>query len=144
MASHPLCIKGDGHSTCASKGHGTLYLFTLQYLILLLLQTGEVLLKKHHEATPEIQKRVNSLIVKWNELLQASSERGKGLEEAKDILKFNEEVEKVEDWIREKVWELFLCFSAIAAEIKIIIKININKKMRPMHLIQQGSELHWY
>jgi len=73
-------------------------------LTLLLLQTGEVLLKKHHEATPEIQKRVNSLIVKWNELLQASSERGKGLEEAKDILKFNEEVEKVEDWIREKVW----------------------------------------
>jgi len=67
------------------------------------MQTGEVLLKKHHEATPEIQKRVNSLIVKWNDLLQASSERGKGLEEAKDILKFNEEVEKVEDWIREKV-----------------------------------------
>jgi len=62
-----------------------------------------MLLKKHHEATPEIQKRVNSLIVKWNELLHASSERGKGLEEAKDILKFNEEVEKVEDWIREKV-----------------------------------------
>jgi len=41
--------------------------------------------------------------LKWNELLQASSDRGKGLEEAKDILKFNEEVEKVEDWIREKV-----------------------------------------
>jgi spectrin beta len=35
--------------------------------------------------------------------LQASNERGKGLEEAKDILKFNEEVEKVEAWIREKV-----------------------------------------
>ena len=63
-------------------------------------------MKKHHEATPEIQKRVNSLILKWNELLQASSDRGKGLEEAKDILKFNEEVDKVEDWIREKVAQL--------------------------------------
>jgi len=79
----------------------------------LLLQTGEVLLKKHHEATPEIQKRVNSLIVKWNDLLQASSERGKGLEEAKDILKFNEEVEKVEDWIREKVESSYVIFISV-------------------------------
>lgn len=80
---------------------------------MLLLQTGEVLLKKHHEATPEIQKRVNSLIVKWNDLLQASSERGKGLEEAKDILKFNEEVEKVEDWIREKVESSYVIFISV-------------------------------
>jgi spectrin beta len=64
--------------------------------------TGEVLLKKRHEASPEIQARVNNLIQRWNELLQASNERGKGLEEARDILKFNEEVEKVEDWCREK------------------------------------------
>ena len=80
----------------------------MQFNFVVLL-SGEVLLKKHHEATPEIQKRVNSLIVKWNELLQASSERGKGLEEAKDILKFNDEVEKVDDWIREKV-EYLCCF----------------------------------
>ena len=66
-------------------------------------KTGEALLKKRHEATPEIQQRVNNLIAKWNELMKASNERGKGLEEARDILKFNEEVEKVEAWIREKV-----------------------------------------
>jgi hypothetical protein len=30
-------------------------------------------------------------------------ERGKVLEEAKDILAFNEEVDKVEAWIRDKV-----------------------------------------
>ena len=59
-----------------------------------------MLLKKQHEAIPEIQKQVSSLIVKWNELLQTSNELGKGLE---DILKFNEEVDKVESWIREKV-----------------------------------------
>lgn len=73
-------------------------------LYFLLFKTGEILLNKRHEATPEIQKRVNNLIAKWNELMKASSERGKGLEEARDILKFNEEVEKVEAWIREKVW----------------------------------------
>ena len=64
---------------------------------------GEVLLNKRHGSSVEIQQRVNNLIVKWNELLQASNERGKGLEEARDILKFNEEVEKVEEWFREKV-----------------------------------------
>ena len=40
---------------------------------------------------------------KWNELLKASNDRGKGLVEAKDILEFNEQVDKVEMWIREKV-----------------------------------------
>ena len=35
-------------------------------------------------------------------MLQASSERGAGLEEAKDILNFNEEIQKVEQWMREK------------------------------------------
>jgi len=71
--------------------------------------TGELLLKKRHEASPEIQQRVNVLIQRWNELLQASNERGKGLEEARDILKFNEEVEKVEDWCREKGSLLTAC-----------------------------------
>lgn len=40
---------------------------------------------------------------KWSELWQASDVRGKGLEEAKDILKFHEECDKVEAWIRDKV-----------------------------------------
>lgn len=74
-----------------------------KYFFVFVFKTGEILLNKRHEATPEIQKRVNNLIAKWNELMKASSERGKGLEEARDILKFNEEVEKVEAWIREKV-----------------------------------------
>ena len=42
-------------------------------------------------------------MAKWKELLQASNNRGKGLEEARDILEFNEQVDKVEMWIREKV-----------------------------------------
>ena len=67
------------------------------------MQKGEELIKKEHEASPEIQRRVNALIAHWNELLQAMQDRGKGLEEAKDILHFNEEVDKVQAWIREKV-----------------------------------------
>ncbi len=66
-------------------------------------QKGEVLLTKKHESSPEIARRVDQLMRRWNELLRASAERGKGLEEAKDLLKFNEEVDKVEAWIREKV-----------------------------------------
>ena len=65
-------------------------------------QKGEELIQRRHEDSVQIQKRVNSLIQKWNDLIQASTERGKGLEEAKDILKFNEEVDKVQAWIRDK------------------------------------------
>ena len=57
---------------------------------------------RRHDDSVAIQQRVNSLIQAWNELIQASTERGKGLEEAKDILKFNEEVDKVQAWIRDK------------------------------------------
>lgn len=63
---------------------------------------GEQLIKTKHLASPEIQQRVNNLIAQWNELLKAMQERGQGLEEAKDILHFNEEVDKVQAWIREK------------------------------------------
>ena len=66
-------------------------------------QLGESLIKKNHPAKGEIRQRVASLMSKWNELLQASNNRGKGLEEARDILEFNEQVDKVEMWIREKV-----------------------------------------
>ena len=70
-------------------------------------QKGEKLIRRRHSDSPEIQKRVNHLIERWNDLIGASTERGKGLEEAKDILKFNEEVDKVEAWIREKVCTCF-------------------------------------
>ena len=66
------------------------------------MQKGEELIHRRHEDSVQIQQRVNNLIKKWNELIQASTERGKGLEEAKDILKFNEELDKVQAWIREK------------------------------------------
>ena len=69
------------------------------------LQQGAVLLEKQHPSSPDIQERVNQVVKKWNDLHTASARRAKLLEEAKDILKFNEEVDAVESWIRDKVWK---------------------------------------
>ena len=66
------------------------------------LQQGDVLLKKKHKQD-KVKQSLQRLNSKWNELLKASNDRGKGLGEAKDILEFNEQVDKVEMWIREKV-----------------------------------------
>lgn len=38
----------------------------------------------------------------WRKLLVESKNRGRGLEEAQDILDFNNQVEKIEAWIRDK------------------------------------------
>ena len=65
-------------------------------------KVGETLIQKRHPASREIEDRVAKLVQQWNKLLQASSDRGAGLEEAKDILNFNEELQKVEQWLREK------------------------------------------
>ena len=64
---------------------------------------GDELIQRRHSASPEIQKNITELVRKWNDLLQATANRGRGLEEAKDILKYNEECDKVEAWIRDKV-----------------------------------------
>ena len=66
-------------------------------------QLGELLISKRHIASDDIRQVVTRLMSKWNELLKASENRGKGLGEVKDILEFNEQVDKVQDWIREKV-----------------------------------------
>lgn len=76
----------------------------LELLPLSLFQLGESLVQKRHIASDEIRQVVTRLMSKWNELLKASEDRGKGLGEVKDILEFNEQVDKVLDWIREKVW----------------------------------------
>lgn len=62
-----------------------------------------MLLKKKHPESDNVRQSLQRLNSKWNELLQASNNRGKGLVELKDILMFNEQVDKVEMWIREKV-----------------------------------------
>ena len=66
-------------------------------------QIGEDLIERRHDSAPVIGHRINDLMRKWDQLLKESNNRGKGLEEARDILRFNEEVEKAETWMREKV-----------------------------------------
>lgn len=63
---------------------------------------GETLLKKKHPASVEIRQQLDHLLLSWKRLLAESENRGRGLEEAQDILDFNNQVEKIEAWIRDK------------------------------------------
>jgi spectrin beta len=64
---------------------------------------GDMLLAKKHKASREIRAQLEQLLTVWRQLLQESNNRGRGLEEAQDILEFNNQAEKVEAWIRDKV-----------------------------------------
>lgn len=63
---------------------------------------GEMLLQKRHEASAEIREQMKNLLTAWRQLLLDSANRGKGLEEAQDILEFNNQLEKIDAWIRDK------------------------------------------
>lgn len=63
---------------------------------------GETLLRKKHPASSEIRQQLDHLLLSWRKLLIESENRGRGLEEAQDILDFNNQVEKIEAWIRDK------------------------------------------
>lgn len=61
-----------------------------------------MLLEKKHKGSREIKFALERLLTAWHNLLQESNNRGRGLEEAQDILEFNNQVEKIEAWIRDK------------------------------------------
>ncbi|OAD53242.1 Spectrin beta chain, brain 4 [Eufriesea mexicana] len=63
---------------------------------------GETLLQQKHPASAEIRQQLEHLHASWRKLLLESGNRGRGLEEAQDILEFNNQVEKIEAWIRDK------------------------------------------
>ncbi|PSN40703.1 hypothetical protein C0J52_13751 [Blattella germanica] len=63
---------------------------------------GDMLIAKKHKASREIRAQLDQLLASWRQLLQESNNRGRGLEEAQDILEFNNQAEKVEAWIRDK------------------------------------------
>ena len=81
------------------------------------MSSGEQLLQKKHLSSREIRQQLEALLASWQQLLAESASRGRGLEEAQDILDFNNQVEKVEAWIRDKVsvrktcHTFFLCLS---------------------------------
>ncbi|KXJ76213.1 hypothetical protein RP20_CCG010134 [Aedes albopictus] len=65
-------------------------------------QKGEMLIKKRHECAAEIEDEVRKLSESWNVLLNEVASRGRGLEEAQDILEFDSQLDKLEAWIRDK------------------------------------------
>ncbi|XP_065309042.1 spectrin beta chain-like isoform X2 [Dermacentor albipictus] len=65
-------------------------------------QKGELLLSKKHPASGEVREQLSRLLQLWEALLDALHRRGRGLEEAQDMLDFESQVDKVEAWIRDK------------------------------------------
>ncbi|XP_045781545.1 spectrin beta chain, non-erythrocytic 2 [Maniola jurtina] len=51
---------------------------------------------------PEVEKQLEHLHKDWQTLEAATEQRGRGLEEAQDILEFNQHLDKIEAWIRDK------------------------------------------
>ncbi|GBP27213.1 Spectrin beta chain, non-erythrocytic 5 [Eumeta japonica] len=50
----------------------------------------------------EVQTTLKALQGEWRQLVAATEQRGRGLEEAQDILEFNQNLDKIEAWIRDK------------------------------------------
>ncbi|VEN48181.1 unnamed protein product [Callosobruchus maculatus] len=63
---------------------------------------GETLIRKNHKASQDIADQLFELDKAWRHLIDEVNLRGKGLEEAQDILEFNNQLDKIESWIREK------------------------------------------
>lgn len=63
---------------------------------------GQTLIEMKHESSKEIKATVEKLFEAWKKLLEQLNERGRGLEEAQDILEFNNQLDKIEAWIRDK------------------------------------------
>ncbi|KAH8300440.1 hypothetical protein KR018_005664 [Drosophila ironensis] len=64
--------------------------------------TGVILLSKQHESSTEIKQAIERVLQAWQGLLAELEQRGRGLEEAQDILEFNSQLDKIEAWIRDK------------------------------------------
>lgn len=65
-------------------------------------EKANILIKKKHESSDEIRQAVGSVLGCWRRLLDELAKRGRGLEEAQDILEFNNHLDKLEAWIRDK------------------------------------------
>lgn len=63
---------------------------------------GSMLIEKHHHASAEVKEQMKDLLARWLHLLKESDIRGRGLEEAQDMLEFNNQLDKIEAWIRDK------------------------------------------
>uniref|UniRef100_F1KPH2 Spectrin beta chain n=1 Tax=Ascaris suum TaxID=6253 RepID=F1KPH2_ASCSU len=65
-------------------------------------EQAKELASKRTADSEDIMKRSSALLRKWNELVAMSQEQSNALEEARDLLNFNQLVERVLQWIKEK------------------------------------------
>jgi spectrin beta len=115
----------------------------------------EYLVQRGHEQiavnktvkTDQIKQAVNDLTTKWNDLEFESRERAKEFEEAKDILEFNDQLERLEEWLKEK--ELMLqngdtgkdyehCMSLIK---KVEEAVSPQNEQKLQEVLQMGDKL---
>lgn len=66
-------------------------------------RNGEELISSGHFSANEVEARIESLYIHWEELLEASGTKGRKLEEARDHQKFNNEVDIADSSISDKV-----------------------------------------
>lgn len=65
-------------------------------------QNGETLIRKNHKAAQDIADQLFELDQAWKHLVDEIKLREKALAEAQDILEFNNQLDKIESWIRDK------------------------------------------
>lgn len=63
---------------------------------------GETLISKNHKAAQDIADQLFELEQAWKRLIDEIKLREKALAEAQDILEFNNHLDKIESWIRDK------------------------------------------
>uniref|UniRef100_A0A7E4UVW3 Spectrin beta chain n=1 Tax=Panagrellus redivivus TaxID=6233 RepID=A0A7E4UVW3_PANRE len=59
-------------------------------------------IQKSRNASPEIAARAEGVLLKWSELLSVSKQLAHALDEARDLFDFNQGVERIHLWMREK------------------------------------------
>lgn len=67
-----------------------------------IIDKGNTLIVKRHRASSDIKQQLAQLDNAWKQLVYEVNVRSKGLEEAQDILEFNNQLDKMEAWIRDK------------------------------------------
>lgn len=64
---------------------------------------ADVLTRQKAANQASVEKQKANLLAHWAALVRASQDQSRSLEEARDILNFQQLVERVLTWIREKV-----------------------------------------
>lgn len=72
---------------------------------------GEQLICKLNPTSDLVKKQLSQLREQWQTLKQTAANQTRALGGARNLQEFNEKVEKLEAWIKEKVIKTLLSFS---------------------------------